>query len=128
MACNEWLAQEAGAQLGRRINKTQVRRSRQRLEDLGYLRRLDVSDITSFALKSQVATRKAAGQRPVSLLEVRKAPSWPTCDYCDGAIPDIQRVSKKYCSDKCRKAHGRTDPRVEAKLDEIFAELRALAA
>jgi hypothetical protein len=127
MAGSEWLAEEAARLLGRRIDKSQARRSRLRLEGLGYLRRMNVSDISSFSLKAQNEARKAAGKRPVTLLEVCKAPAWPTCAYCDGAIPDIHRVSKRYCSDRCRKAHGRTDPRVEAKLEEIFVELRAAA-
>jgi hypothetical protein len=128
MAGSEWLAQEAGARLGRSISKTKARASRVRLENLGYLRRLTVSNITSHSLKAAVEGRKTQGLRPVTLLEVRKAPAWPTCAYCDGPIPDIQRVSKRYCSDRCRKAHGRTDPGVEAKLEEVFAELRAAAA
>jgi len=128
MAGSEWLAEEAGRLLGRPIAKSKARASRMRLENLGYLRRLTLSEVTSFSLKAAVQGRKAAGKRPVTLLEVRKAPAWPTCAYCDGAIPDVQRVSKKYCSDRCRKAHGRCDPRVEAKLEEVFAELRPGAA
>jgi hypothetical protein len=51
MAGSEWLAQEAGARLGRSISKTKARASRVRLENLGYLRRLTVSNITSHSLK-----------------------------------------------------------------------------
>lgn len=127
MAGSQWLADEAGKLLGRRVHRTQAVRSRDRLINLNYLRRLSMSEITSYALRGIIETRKAAGKSPVTFLEVRKAPAWPTCEQCDGRIPDIQRVSKRYCSDRCRKAHGRTDPRVEAKLDEMAAEFREMA-
>lgn len=116
MAGSEWLAQEAGRLLGRRIDKKEARRSRQRLESLGYLRRMHLSDVTSRSLKAAVATRRAAGKRDVALLEVCKAPAWPTCANCDGPIPDIQRVSKRFCSDRCRQAQRPTDPRLKAAL------------
>ncbi|MFL5916742.1 MAG: hypothetical protein ACJ752_14070 [Gaiellaceae bacterium] len=128
MAGSEWLAEQASRLLGREINTTQAQRSRQRLEGLDYFRRLQLSDVSSYALKAAVQSRKAAGKRPVALIEVRGAPPWPACAYCDGPIPDVHRVSKRYCSDKCRKAHGRTDPRLEAKLDEVFAELASVSA
>lgn len=29
------------------------------------------------------------------------------CEHCDGKMPDAQRMSKRFCSDKCRKAAKR---------------------
>jgi len=114
MAGDAWVCQELG--LDPRAWRTRVRRSRGRLAALGYIRMKEAHEVTSYALRDQIATRKAAGQRPVNVLEVCKAPPWPTCANCGGPIPDIERVSKKFCGATCRKAAHRTDPRLEALL------------
>jgi hypothetical protein len=115
MAGDVWVCQELG--LEPRKSRNSVRRSRARLEALGYIKTKEGHQVSSYALKDQIATRKAAGKRPVNVIEVCKAPPWPTCANCGGPIPDIERVSKKYCGATCRKAAQRTDPRLEALLN-----------
>src|SRR4051794_15935166 len=82
MAGSEWLAQEAGGVLRLKLDKKEARRSRMRLENLGYLRRLNVSEITSYSVRAAVQTRKTERLRPVTLLEVCKAPAFPKCAQC----------------------------------------------
>ncbi len=119
MAGDVWVCEQLG--LDPTTWRTRVQRARYRLSDLGYVRHLEVKNVSSFALKDRIATRKADGKRPVTLLEVRGAPPWPVCDDCGGPIPDVHRVSKRFCSDRCRQRAGRDDPRVVAAIAEALA-------
>jgi hypothetical protein len=104
MAADTWVAEELG--LGER-GRTSVRRSRARLEALGYVRRLQVKDVTRYGLKAAVAASTARGRRPATLLEVRKAPPLPECEVCGETIADGLRVWRRYCSARCRQAAHR---------------------
>ncbi|HEY7197520.1 MAG TPA: hypothetical protein VH306_10050 [Gaiellaceae bacterium] len=107
MAADGWVAEQVGATLGRTVARQHVARSRNRLERLGYVRKLGVKDVTRFGLRAAVETRSARGLRPATLLEVRRAPPVPLCEICLAEIPDGLRVWRRYCSDRCRQAAHR---------------------
>jgi hypothetical protein len=120
MAGDAWVCERLGLDEG--AWRSRVWRSRQRLQELGYAKRLRVEEVRHWGLRRQVAARKAAGKRPVTLLEVCKAPALPVCDHCGGPIPDIEHVSKRFCSDACRAAGWRVEPRLKAALEEALGE------
>jgi hypothetical protein len=105
-------------------HRTRVVRARKRLAGLGYVKELKEAQVTHRGLKAQIAARRREGKRPVTLLEVRKAPGSPACDHCGGEIPDVQRVSARYCSPRCRKASGRVPPALEAALEAALGSSR----
>jgi predicted nucleic acid-binding Zn ribbon protein len=114
MAADGWVAEQVSTELGRKIPRQHVARSRAKLEGLGYVRRLGVSDITRHGLRAAVKTRQVAGMRVPTLLEVRKAPPMPECEVCGADIPDGLRVLKRYCSTRCRVAAHRARDEVLA--------------
>lgn len=125
MASDYWVCERLG--LDPAAHRNGVRRSRARLAALGYVKKMREADVTHRGLRAQVAARKRQGKRSATLIEVRKAPGYPTCEHCGGEIPDIQRVSKRYCSNRCRKAAWRDDP--NPLRDEVYAMAeRALAS
>jgi hypothetical protein len=115
MAGDAWVCERLGldAAAGHR---TRVMRARKRLAALGYVKEMKEAQVTHRGLKAQVAARRSEGKRPVTLIEIQKAPGYPTCDHCGGEIPDVQRVSARYCSPRCRQASGRVPPELEAAL------------
>jgi hypothetical protein len=102
---DDWAARELGLK-----SRTQVRRSRSRLIELGYLSRLRPSEVTMYALRQWVETRRADRQRVPVLVGLERGPrSFPKCATCGGDIPDIERVSRRYCSATCRQRARRSD-------------------
>jgi hypothetical protein len=102
---DEWAMHELGL-----TSRTQVRRVRQRLTRLGYLSELRPSEVTMYALRGWVETRRANRQRVPVLVGLERGPDeFPKCAYCGGDIPDIERVSRKYCSPAHRMAAFREE-------------------
>lgn len=98
MAADRWVAAELGIK-----NHQRVAHARKRLESFNHLKRLQPTEVTMYALQKNLAERRARGMRAPVVLEVRRGPSeWPGCAECGGPIPDIHRVSKKYCGSVCR--------------------------
>jgi len=91
-------------------------RSRGRLEKFNYVRRRSLSEIKGDRLKAALKARQVKGRRSVTVLEVLKPPPLPTCEHCGKEMPDAIRASRRTCSATCRKAMGRTTPRVEELL------------
>jgi len=87
--------------------RTSIRRSRERLTTLRYFDRLEADRVTRYGLKAVIETRKAAKQRPATLLTLRNPPPMPECELCGAEIPDGLRVWRRYCGDRCRQAAHR---------------------
>ena len=91
-------------------HRTQVVRARERLTQLGYLRRMQPKEVTMYALRAWIEARRAQRARVPVLLELRRGPSsFPGCAECGEPIPDIERVSRRYCSAACRQRARRKD-------------------
>lgn len=115
MASDYWVCERLG--LDPAAHRNRVRRSRDRLAGLNYVRRLKLPEVTSRHLKAAVEARKGRGKKLPTLLEVRKAPPLPTCERCGAEMPDAVRVSMRFCGAACRKAAGRHSPRLNALLE-----------
>ena len=119
MAGDEWVCERLG--LEPRAWRTRVRRSRERLENLSYVRRRQVSEIRGDRLKAALKARQSKGRRSVTVLEVLKAPPLPTCERCHRELHDAHRVSRRFCSSTCRVAAGRSTERLEALVEAAIA-------
>lgn len=114
-----WVAEQIGA------DRSRVRRARARLEHFRHVKRLAPKEVRMYAVRDQLARRRAEGKRLPIVLEIRKGPDgWPVCGECGGPIPDIQRVSKRYCSGRCRSAGFR---KRGIDMDAITGPLQAAA-
>jgi hypothetical protein len=123
MAGDAWVCERLGLDPAAG-HRTRIVRARRRLEALGYVKKLKEAQVTHRGLKAQIAARRREGKRPVTLLEVQKAPGYPTCDHCGGEIPELQRVSARYCSPRCRKASGRVPAALESALAAALGSSR----
>jgi hypothetical protein len=102
IASDYWVAERLDAPRAR------VRRSRAKMEHFKHVKRLAPKEVRMYSVQEQLARRRAEGKKLPIVLEIRKGPDgWPVCAECGGSIPDIQRVSKKYCSDRCRNVSFR---------------------
>jgi hypothetical protein len=117
IASDYWVAERLG------FDRSRVRRSRARLGHFKHVKRLTPKEVRMYAVQEQLARRRAEKKRLPIVLEIRKGPDgWPVCAECGGPIPDIQRVSKAYCSGRCRSAGFR---KRGIDIDAITAPLRA---
>ena len=89
LAADTWAEAELTRRLGRKVHRTQVRRSRMALEGLGYVRRLRRPRRSS--LVKIAATHKLEGRKPPIFVEVLKAPEE---DTNTGATPTPWSVSR----------------------------------
>jgi hypothetical protein len=114
--------------VGERLEVTdhkRVSRARARLESFNHVKRLQSTEVTMYALQEHLAERRAKAMRMPVILEVRRGPAgWPGCAECGGEIPDIQRVSKKYCSDTCRVRAFRREGIDTTELDTALSRRR----
>jgi hypothetical protein len=118
IASDYWAAERLGS------NESRVRRSRLKMQHFRHVKRLTPKEVRMYPVRDQLARRRAEGKRLPIVLEIRKGPDgWPVCGECGGPIPDIQRVSKRYCSARCRLAGFR---RRGIDMDAILAPLGAV--
>jgi len=122
---DRWAAEQLGASDHKRAS-----RARRKLESFNHVRRLQSKEVRMYAIQEQLARRAAEGKRPPVVLEIRKGPAgYPGCARCGGPIPDIARVSKKYCGDACRSAAFRDEgidtTALDAALDTLTDPRRA---
>jgi hypothetical protein len=120
VVADRWVAAELG--LNDLSGHKRVARARTRLESFNHLKRLQPTEVTMYALQKNLAKRRAEGRRMPVILEVRRGRSeWPGCAECGGPIPDIQRVTRKYCGPVCRTRAFR---RQGIDIDEVSAPLQ----